>query len=213
MYLPKHFEQHDPLALQTLMRERSLATVVSVVDGDITANHIPLVFDASAGEHGILRGHVARANPLWLAAQSSAVLAIFQGAQAYISPSWYPSKATTHKVVPTWNYAVVQARGPLVVLDDATAARALVTRLTERHEATQARPWAVADAPDDYVNGMLHAIVCIEIPLSTLVGKYKLSQNRSAADQGGVVASLRGDRTASSDLLARWMESPDGETA
>ena len=211
MYLPKHFEQHDPLALQTLMRERSLATVVSVVDGDITANHIPLVFDASAGEHGILRGHVARANPLWLAAQGSAVLAIFQGAQAYISPSWYPSKATTHKVVPTWNYAVVHAHGQFRAVDQAPWVLDFVSGLTQQHEARLPTPWAVRDAPEDYVAQMLKAIVGIEIVLNrALVGKWKVSQNHTPENRQGAASGLlsrgRDDTSAMAALMGERLD-------
>ena len=132
-----------------------------------------------------------------------------QGPDGYVSPNGYASKAEHGKVVPTWNYAVVQARGPLRVLGDDAAAHALVSQLTRRHEASQPKPWAVTDAPDDYIAAMLQAIVCIEIPLSALVGKYKLSQNRSAADQAGVVAALQaGDAPA--QHLAAWMRQVPG---
>ena len=218
MYLPSHFEETRPELLHALLRAHPLGLLITTdAAGAPVANPIPFMLDAGRGPLGTLVGHVARANPVWRPAAAAAgtpeALVVFQGPDGYISPNGYASKAEHGKVVPTWNYAVVQARGPLVALDDATATLALVTRLTARHEATQARPWAVADAPDDYVASMLRAIVCIEIPLTALVGKYKLSQNRSAADQGGVVASLRSDGTASSDLLARWMQSPDGATA
>ena len=191
MYLPRHFEQHDAQALRALMREHPLAALVSHAGGEITADHVPLEYVADAGEHGTLRGHVARANPLWRSADGSAVLAIFRGAQAYVSPNWYPSKAATHKVVPTWNYAVVHAHGVLRAVDDAPWVRDFVTRLTARHESTLPAPWAVNDAPEDYVQQMLGAIVGIEIPLTRLIGKWKVSQNRSAADRDGVVAGLR----------------------
>jgi transcriptional regulator len=164
----------------------------------LTADHLPLEFDATAGAHGTLRGHVARANPLWRAAAGTPVLAIFRGPQAYVSPSWYPGKAATHKVVPTWNYAVVQAHGVLRAVDDAPWLLALVSRLTAHHETPQARPWAVTDAPADYVQQMLRAIVGIEIPLTRLLGKWKASQNRSEADRLGVAAGLEnGDSDAS----------------
>ena len=194
MYLPKHFEQHDPAALQALMHEHPLATLVSTGAEGLTADHVPLEFDAAAGPQGTLRGHVARANPLWQHAGGQAVLAVFGGAQAYVSPSWYASKAQTHKVVPTWNYAVVHAHGVLHAVEDAPWLHDLVTRLTARHESPRAEPWAVSDAPDDFVQQMLRAIVGIEIPLTRLVGKWKLSQNRSASDRAGVVAGLRAER-------------------
>lgn len=186
MYLPKHFEQHDPAALASLMRDHPLATLVSWQDGAPTADHVPLEFDAATQT---LRGHVARANPLWkLAGQP--VLAVFGGPQAYVSPSWYPSKAETHKVVPTWNYTVVHAQGELRVIDQAPWLHDLVSRLTRHHEAPQTRPWAVSDAPEDFVQTMLRAIVGIEIPVSKLIGKWKMSQNRHEADRSGVARGL-----------------------
>ena len=183
MYLPKHFEQNDPAALQALMREHPLASLVSHGADGLTADHVPLEYDAASAT---LRGHVARANPLWRQADGQPVLAIFRGPQAYVTPSWYPSKASTHKVVPTWNYAVVHAHGTLRAVDDAPWLHTLVTRLTAHHETPRAQPWAVADAPDDYVQQMLRAIVGIEIPVLRLVGKWKVSQNRSEADRAGV---------------------------
>ncbi len=206
MYLPGHFEETRPTVLQALLRQHPLGLLITQdAAGAPVANAIPFMLDAGRGEFGTLVGHVARANPVWQApAAGRAVpdaLVVFQGPDGYISPSGYPGKAEHGKVVPTWNYAVVQARGPLRVLDDAAATLALVTRLTVHHEAAQRKPWAVADAPDDYIAAMLRAIVCIEIPLAGLVGKYKLSQNRSAADRAGVVANLQTDAAA----LARWM--------
>ncbi len=189
MYLPKHFEQTDRTALVTLMREWPLATLVIATPEGPTADVIPLEYVAEAGEHGTLRGHVARANPLWRHAGTKA-LAVFTGPEAYVSPGWYPSKREHGKVVPTWNYTMVQASGPLVVVDDAPWVHALVSGLTDHHEAKQAAPWAVRDAPDDYVQQMLKAIVGFEIPLTSLVGKWKVSQNRSAADRAGVAQGM-----------------------
>jgi len=196
MYLPAHFEQTDPAALQALMREHPLATLVSGAPDGLTADHVPLEYDARVGEHGALHGHVARANPLWRHAAGSPVLAIFSGPQAYVSPSWYPSKAATHKVVPTWNYTVVHAHGVLEAVDDAPWLRALVGRLTSHHEAAQTAPWAVDDAPADFIQQMLRAIVGIRIPITRLVGKCKLSQNRDAADRLGVARGLGNDPMA-----------------
>jgi transcriptional regulator len=196
MYLPKHFEQTDPAALQALMREHPLATLIVPGADGITADLIPLEYLPDAGPFGKLRGHVARANPLWKQAGTE-VLAVFTGPQVYITPSWYPTKAETHKVVPTWNYTVVQARGPLRAIDDAPWLHALVTGLTAHHEAPRAQPWAVADAPEDYVQTMLRAIVGIEIELTALVGKWKVSQNRNEADRQGVVEGLLVNSTSS----------------
>ncbi|MDE2394105.1 MAG: FMN-binding negative transcriptional regulator [Burkholderiales bacterium] len=191
MYLPRHFEQNDPAALEALMREHPLATLVTRAGDALEADLIPLEYDAAAR---LLRGHVARANPLWRHADGSEVLALFRGADAYVSPSWYPSKAEHHKVVPTWNYAVVQARGTLRAVDDPAWLHDFVRRLTARHEAASARPWAVSDAPADYLQQMLAAIVGIEIAVTGLVGKWKVSQNRSAEAGAAAMARLvRGD--------------------
>ncbi len=187
MYLPKHFEQDDPRALAALMREHPLAALVTVQDGEPTADHIPFEYDATSMT---LRGHVARANPLWKLADGQSVLAIFRGAQAYVSPSWYATKAEHHKVVPTWNYTVVHAHGRLRALDNAPWLHELVSRLTAQHESASSTPWAVADAPADFVQQMLRAIVGIEIAVDRLIGKWKISQNRSDADRLGVARGL-----------------------
>lgn len=200
MYLPAHFAQNDPAALQGLVRDHPLATLVSSTGPDgLTADHVPLEFDADAG---CLRGHVARANPLWQHADGQAVLAIFRGPEAYVSPSWYPSKAEHHKVVPTWNYAVVHAHGPLQAVHDAPWLHTLVTRLTLQHEAPRATPWAVGDAPAPFIDQMLKVIVGIQIPVARWVGKWKLSQNRSAADRDGVAQGLAADRSS----LSGWID-------
>jgi transcriptional regulator len=189
MYLPKHFEQHDRGRVIALMRERPLATLIVATPAGPTADLIPLEFHPDEGEHGTLRGHVARANPLWRQVGAQA-LAVFTGPDAYVSPGWYPSKREHGKVVPTWNYTMVQARGTLRAVEDAPWLRALVGRLTEHHEAQQVQPWSVSDAPDDYVQQMLKAIVGIEILLTSLIGKWKVSQNRSAADREGVATGM-----------------------
>jgi len=187
MYRPKHFEQNDPAALQALMLDHPLATLVTTTGDGITADHLPLGFDATTQT---LRGHVARANPLWKQAHGHPVLAIFCGPQAYISPNWYPQKALTHKVVPTWNYTVVHAHGVLRAIEDAPWLHTLVSGLSDRHEQTQPQPWAVRDAPEDYVQQMLRAIVGIEIPVQRLVGKWKLSQNHPETARDGVMQGL-----------------------
>jgi transcriptional regulator len=199
MYLPKHFEQTDRATLMALMQERPLATLIVAAPDGPTADLIPLEFDDAANT---LRGHVARANPLWKRAGAMA-LAVFSGPEAYVSPGWYASKREHGKVVPTWNYTMVQARGTLRAVDDAPWLRALVGRLTDRHERAQAQPWAVSDAPDDYVQQMLRAIVGIEIPLVALVGKWKVSQNRSAADREGTAQGLAATHPEMAALVAR----------
>jgi transcriptional regulator len=206
MYLPAHFAQQDPAALHALMREHPLATLVTHGPEGPSADHLPLEFDPDAGPLGTLRGHVARANPLWQAAQGTPVLAVFGGPQAYVTPSWYPSKAATHKVVPTWNYTVVHAHGVLRAVEDAPWLHALVSRLTDHHEAPRSQPWAVSDAPDDYIQPMLRAIVGIEIPLTRLLGKWKVSQNRSPTDRQGVAAGMQAG-SAEAQALAAWTAS------
>ena len=193
MYLPAHFEETRPEVLHALVHDHPLGLLVTRdAAGELAANSVPCILDADpAGGPGILRAHVARANPLWRAARGDVdTLVVFQGEQAYISPAFYPSKAEHGKVVPTWNYVMVQARGRLRAVEDTDWLRAFVTRLTERHEAPRAQPWAVSDAPADYIATMLRAIVGIEIVLSSLTGKWKVSQNRSAPDREGVARGL-----------------------
>lgn len=203
MYLPRHFAQDDPAVLRRLMAAYPLATLFSRDAEGPTADHLPLLFDPTGAGQGVLRGHVARANPLWRQAPGQDVLAVFLGPEGYVSPSWYPSKDRHHKVVPTWNYAVVHARGRLRVVDDPTWLRALVTRLTQSQESHRPAAWAVDDAPGDYLAQMLQAIVGIEIELTGLTGKFKLSQNRDAADRAGVVTALEAEgRSALADAVS-----------
>jgi transcriptional regulator len=208
MYLPKHFEQPDADAVAALLAAHPLATLLWSGPGSLEAEHLPLRWERGPddGEHGTLRGHVARANPVWREAAGQAVLAVFRGPQAYVSPSWYPSKAEHGKVVPTWNYAVAHLHGPLRVVDDAAWLRAFVGRLTDAHEAAFPSPWQVSDAPGDFIDQMLRAIVGIEIPVARLQAKWKTSQNRSAADRAGVAAGLAaglGDDAAMMAALVR----------
>jgi transcriptional regulator len=192
MYLPPHFREERPEVLRALMRAHPLATLVTLAGGGLVANHLPLLYDPEPGEFGTLRGHVARANPLWREHPPGAeVLAVFTGPDAYISPSWYPSKDATRKAVPTWNYAAVHAWGPFTVKDDAVWLRQHVEQLTDSQEAGRRHRWRVTDAPDDYIAGMVKAIVGFEIPVRRLQGKWKMSQNRPPEDRAGVVAALR----------------------
>jgi transcriptional regulator len=190
MYQVAAFREDRIEVMLQLMRSHPLATLVTAVGGRPEANHLPLLFDPEPAPQGRLLGHVARANPLWREAGGAGALAIFQGPQAYVTPSWYATKQETGAVVPTWNYAVVHVRGRLVVHDDRDWVRRLVTRLTEQQEAARASPWAVSDAPADYLERMLQAIVGIEILVESVEGKWKVSQNRSAADRAGVAAGL-----------------------
>lgn len=182
--------------MHALIRAHPFATLITCADAAPEANHLPLLIDPQPMPCGTLRGHVARANPLWRQRhEGREALVIFQGPQAYVTPSWYAAKRETGKVVPTWNYAVVHARGPLIIHDDPVWLRDLVSRLTAQQEAPLPQPWGIGDAPPDYIEQMLQAIVGIEIPIARLEGKWKVSQNRSAADRDGVAAGLqaRGD--------------------
>ena len=200
MYLPAHFEETRTAVMHDLLRAHPLATwVVQSADG-LVVNHIPFLVDADRGPHGTLVGHVARANPVWK--QLGTSVAVFQGPQAYVSPNWYPTKHAHGKAVPTWNYAVVHAHGTPRAIDSRDALLNIVTRLTGVHEAGQAAPWAVSDAPADYLEQMLKAIVGIEMPIERLVGKWKVSQNRSEADRLGTVAGLRHQGDAQSVAMA-----------
>ncbi|HUP06899.1 MAG TPA: FMN-binding negative transcriptional regulator [Caldimonas sp.] len=206
MYLPAHFEERRIDVLHAFVREHPFALLVTAgADGPV-ANGLPFLLDAG-GEAGlgVLRGHVARANPVWRDAVDAPSLVVFQGPDGYVSPSFYPAKAEHGKVVPTWNYAMVQARGRLRAIDDREWLRAFVARLTERHESARAAPWAVTDAPPDYVDTMLRAIVGVEIELTALVGKWKLTQNRTMEDRRGVAHGLEATADERLSKLARLM--------
>jgi transcriptional regulator len=199
MYLPKHFEETRSERLHAFINAYPLGLLMTMDSTGLVANPIPFMLlpceTAEAGTAHIthrLIGHVARANPVWREAQADVeALVAFQGPQGYVSPGWYPSKKEHGKVVPTWNYSSVQARGPLRVHDSVEAVRAVVHALTTHHESTLSQPWAMKDAPADYITQMLGAIVMIEVPIRQLVGKFKLSQNRSTPDREGVEAGLQ----------------------
>ena len=185
------------------MQAHPFGVLVTMTRRGLDANHIPFLIDADPAPHGTLRGHVARANPVWQDVQlSTDALVIFQGPDSFISPSWYPSKLETAAVVPTWNYVVVHAHGHLRVIQDSVWLRAHVEALTSRHEQDRAAPWAVTDAPADYIQKMVGAIVGIEIQIARLTGKWKLSQNRSERDRAGVVDGLMGEGTESASAMA-----------
>jgi len=200
LYLPEHFAEDRPDQLHALMHAYPLGALVMHTDTGLDANHIPFELLAEQGAHGVLQGHIARASPLvQQITDGMPVLVIFQGPQGYISPNWYPSKHETHRQVPTWNYEVVHAHGRIRLRDDERFVRGLVARLTREHE-TQAgpeRPWKMTDSSPDYISQMLAAIVGIEIDIERLVGKFKLSQNKAAADVAGAVEALdeRGQQT------------------
>ena len=181
MYIPDAFREDRPEVLHGAMQLIGFATLVTT---GLEANHLPMLF-----QDGVLRGHVARANPVWKTGDGAA-LVIFLGPHAYVSPSWYPSKAEAGKAVPTWNYITVHARGSIRWFQDADWLRAHVGTLSDTHEAGRAAPWAVTDAPAAYIDSLVRAIVGFEIAIETLEGKWKLSQNRSNADQTGVREGL-----------------------
>lgn len=206
MYLPAHFEETRPELLHELISAHPLGLLITQnPDGEMVANTIPFLLEADPQSGpGILRAHVARTNPLWKESRTDVdSLVVFQGPQTYISPSMYPSKAATGKVVPTWNYVMVQGRGRLHAVDDADWLRAFVTRLSERHEAARPVPWAVSDAPENFIDATLRAIVGIEIKLSSLRGKWKVSQNRTRADRDGVVYGLRSQGGTEAEAMAK----------
>jgi transcriptional regulator len=211
MYIPKHFEETDVGVLQALVKENPFAAWVTTVKGALEVNHIPFLLDPERGEFGTLVGHVSRGNPVWKSFNAAAEsVVIFQGPQCYITPSWYATKQATGKVVPTWNYAIVHAYGTPRAIEDRDWLLELVTSLTDSQESKLAVPWAVTDAPADYVETMLKGIVGIEIKLSRLAGKWKTSQNRTQPDQRGTVAGLteRGDED--SKAMAALMQRHGG---
>ena len=194
MYIPPLFKEDRIEVLHAAIRAAGLATLVTLREDGLIASHVPMLLDAEPAPYGTLLGHVARPN----AQARSAVpgvqaLAIFHGPDAYITPSWYATKRENGKVVPTWNYVAIHAYGPVEFFDDRERLRAVVTRLTERFEAPRAEPWAVTDAPADFIDGMLKGIVGFALPIARLEGKWKMSQNRPPADRAGVVAGLESD--------------------
>jgi transcriptional regulator len=206
LYLPAYFEESRTDVLHGLMRARPLATLVTLSDSGLLANHVPVETVSEPLPHGMLRGHIARANPLWREYRTGAeALAIFQGPQAYISPSFYPSKQETGEVVPTWNYAVVHARGTLRFVHDGAWLRALVSRLTDAHEAPRQMPWKIEDAPPTYIEKMLTLIVGFEFSIAGLTGKWKLSQNHPTANRLGVQKGLRDAAGAESRDVAAML--------
>ena len=194
MYEPPLHRQDDLAALHVLIRRRPLGLIVNRGPQGLAANTIPFLIDAGAGRLGTLRAHVARANPLWRELQGEPeTLVVFQDVDHYVSPSWYATKRETGKVVPTWNYVMVQAHGAARVIDDEAWLRGQIADLTATHEGGRAAPWAVDDAPEDFVAAMARQIVGLEIEIDDLRGKWKASQNRPAADRAGVIAGLTQD--------------------
>ncbi len=193
MYSPSHFQETHTEVLHRLIGAHPLGTLITLQGGGLVADEVPFLLDASAGALGTLRAHVARGNPLWQRHDASKpVLVVFKGAQAYISPSWYATKAEHGKAVPTWNYVVVQASGTLQHQDGDTAwLRQQLDALTHQQEQPLPHPWQPGDAPPDYIAQMMRAIVGIEIPIASLVGKWKVSQNQPEVNREGVIRALQ----------------------
>jgi transcriptional regulator len=203
MYIPKLHEETDLAVLHDLMRAHPLGTWATLGEGELIVNHVPFILDAARGPYGTLLCHVARANSVWqLFSKSVPSVFVFQGPDTYISPSWYPSKQAHGKVVPTWNYAVVHAHGIPVIMETQAQLMQQITQLTATHERNQLAPWQVTDAPADFIEQMSRQIVGIEIPISRIFGKWKVSQNRSEADRNGVVAGLKASDEPQSVLMA-----------
>lgn len=207
MYIPKQFDEPRVDVLHQLIRSRPFATLVTLSSSGLNANHIPLHLSEQPGPFGTLRGHVARANPIWNdIAKDVEALAIFHGPNAYVTPSWYPTKAETGKVVPTWNYVVAHAYGMLRVIDDAAWLHAHLELLTAHNEAAFAEPWRLADAPSDFIEKLIGAVVGIEIVITRLSGKWKTSQNQPAENQAGVIHGLHASGSVEALEMAALIE-------
>ena len=209
LYCPPAFRIEERDDILAHIEAAGLAMLITNGGDGPLVSHVPMVLDRDRGAHGVLAGHLAKANGHWQAgAADRPALAVFPGPDAYITPSWYPSKQENHRVVPTWNYTVVHARGPVRFIEDADWLRRNVSQLTDRQERSRAEPWAVSDAPDRFIDMQLKAIVGFELEIATLEGKAKVSQNREAADRAGVVAGLEAEAggAAMRDLVKAAME-------
>ena len=196
MYIPKQFEETDVGVLHQLILTHPLGALVTLTHHGLDANHIPLLVRAEPAPFGTLHGHIARANPLWRDfSRDVEALVIFQGPDTYISPSWYPSKSEHRKVVPTWNYVVVHVHGYMRIIDDPVWMRAHLEELVTACEAGRPVPWKVTDAPAEYIEKMVRAVVGLEIPIQRLIGKWKVSQNRTDRDREGVIEGLGNEGT------------------
>lgn len=191
MYIPAHFNESRPEQLHELIAQHPLGILIAHGKSGLSANHLPFMLHAKEGEQGVLHCHVARNNPVWQDIDNGdEVMVIFRAGDAYISPQWFPSKHETHKQVPSWNYIVAHAYGRVTIRDEERYVRGAVARLTRIHEASQPVPWKMTDGPKDYIDTMLKAIVGIEIEITRLIGKTKLSQNKEARDVEAASAAL-----------------------
>jgi transcriptional regulator len=207
MYVPEIFEEKRVAVLHDLIRQYPFGTLVTLNERGLEANHIPFLVESTPEPFGVLYAHVSRANSVWREVSStSEVLAVFQGPQAYISPSWYVGRTETGMVVPTWNYAVVHAYGRLEAVQDAAWLRNVLDRLTNTHEAGQREPWSMSEAPAHYIDKQLTAIVGLKLTITRLLGKWKMSQNRPPQDRAGVTRTLLKQGTESSAAMAESIE-------
>lgn len=202
MYIPAQFRTDDLPEIHAAMRATRLANLVTSGPGGLVATPLPMLLDAEEGEFGTLYAHVARANTQWRSGAGQEALVIFDGPDAYVSPSWYATKQEHGKVVPTWNYVAVHAYGPVEFTEDPDELRRLVTLLTERHEGARAQPWSVDDAPARFIEAQLRGIVGVRLPITRLEGKHKLSQNRSTEDRAGVKAGLLADGSPTNQAVS-----------
>ena len=203
MYLPPHFKIDELGAIHAAMRASRLATLVTATADGLIGTPLPLILEAREGEYGTLYGHVARPNPQWKLPALGEAMAVFTGPDAYVTPSWYVTKAEHGKVVPTWNYVAVHAYGPVEFFEDADRLLDVVTRLTELHENSRAEVWQVSDAPDDFIKAQLRGIVGLRMPITRLDAKKKMSQNRKLEDRAGVIAGLEAsDNPADREVAA-----------
>ncbi len=211
MYQPPAFRETDPTTQQAFIAAHPLGLLISGGPAGLVANPIPFILYADEGRFGTLRAHLSRANPQWKElAETPEALVVFQGAEHYITPSWYPQKAVDGKVVPTWNYAVVQARGTARVVEDAAWLLANVSALTDQQEGRRQRPWAVSDAPDAFIASQIKGIVGIEIAITALEGKFKASQNRAEADRAGVADGLAGEADVHAPAMREMVKARGG---
>jgi transcriptional regulator len=205
MYTPPAFRDDQRDSLMATMRASRLANFVTATADGPLVTPLPLFIDESEAEHGVVYGHLAKANPQWRTSVIGDSLAIFMGPDAYVTPSWYPTKAETGKVVPTWNYVTVHAHGPVEFFEESHRLLDVVARLTSHHEGSRAPPWTVAEAPTDFIAAQLRGIVGLRMPINRLEGKRKMSQNRNEADQSGVAAGLATSERASDREAALLM--------
>ena len=203
MYLPPHFKIDELGAIHAAMQASRLATLVTATADGLIGTPLPLILDTREGEYGTLYGHVARPNPQWKTPVNGEAMAIFTGPDAYVTPSWYVTKAEHGKVVPTWNYVAVHAYGPVEFFEDEQRLLEVVTRLTKLHEGSRTTPWQVSDAPEAFIKSQLRGIVGLRLPISRLEGKRKMSQNRSAADRTGVAEGLAESERTTDQIVAR----------